>query len=118
MIPPSRPIAIVCMVTPRSRARIGGFLGVKRVRNAGFVVAVGQEDEDLLLGRRDQQCLEPQRNRVTDVRAIVPRPCRSHCRDRFQQKRVIEDRGTCQIGIIGEDDQADQVVGTTLDEAR
>ena len=28
---------------------------------------------------------------------------------------MIEDRGTCQLGIIGEDDQADQVVGTPFD---
>ena len=50
----------------------GRLLGVERVGDGRFVVAVGQEDEDLLLGGRDQECLEPHRDRVTDVRAIVP----------------------------------------------
>ena len=72
MTPPVRPIAIVCMVTPRSRARIGRLLGVERVRDGRLVVAVGQEHEDLFLGGRDQECLEPHGDRVADVGAVVP----------------------------------------------
>ena len=76
---------------PQVACQNRGLLGIERVGAGRLVVAVGQEDENLLLRGGDQKCIEPPRNRVADVRAVVARPRRPHRADRFQQKRVIED---------------------------
>ena len=64
----------------------GRLLGVERLGDGRLVVAVGQEHEHLLLGRRDQECIESHRDRIADVRAVVARPRRAHRVDGSSKK--------------------------------
>ncbi len=50
-----------------------GFLGVKRIGNSGFVVAVGEQDKDLLLGSGISQGIEPQGNGIADIGTVLAR---------------------------------------------
>ena len=101
---------------PEVAGQLGGAHGVERVGHGRLVVAVGQEDQDLLRGSRPPERVERPGERVADVGAVVARPGRPHGLGRFDQEPMVERRRAGEIGIVGEDDQADQVVLAPLDE--
>ena len=118
MTPPVRPIAIVCIdhapVASQDRRLARGQAAVgrpvrccHRSRGRGLFV----------LGGAARSASRP--HAIASPMLVPSSPARADrtasivsCRN-----RMIEDRWTRQFGIIGEDDQADQVVGPPFDEA-
>ena len=117
MAPPIRPIAIVCMVTPRSRARMAACSGSSGWGTAGSLLPSVKSTRTFFFGEATRSASSP--TAIASPMFVPSSPGRA---DRtaaigLEQKGVVEDGRTCQLGIIGEDDQADQVVGTPFDEA-
>ena len=94
----------------------GRDLRVGRSWNRRAVPPVREQDENLPQRRLTFQGVECQDHRVAQVRAIVTRLGQSNGTDGIDQKFVFECTGAAENGEIGEDNQADQVVGSPCDE--
>ena len=115
-IPPARPIAMVCNVTPRSRARMAACSGSSGRGTAGSLLPSVSSTRTFFSGGASSRASSP--TAIASPMLVPSSPGRAGRTAATASSRKAWSRvgGQTQVGIVGEDDQADQVVGTPLDE--
>ena len=115
-MPPGRPMAIVCRVMPRSRARVAIFSGSSGWGPAGSLLPSVRRTSTFLLGVVFRRASSDQA--IASPMFVPSSPGRARA-DRLRRSRPGSDgRASAdrQVGVVGEDTQADQVIGPALHE--
>ena len=110
--PPTRPIAIVCSVTPRSRVRAAASTGSSGLGPAGSLWPSVKRMSTFFFGGATRSASRPTAIAVTDVGSIVPGSAGRTFVTVSIRNAWSRIGGHASVGIIGEDNQADQIVAT------